>query len=419
MSVLLLGADDYGTLAAVRCYGRSGIEVTVASEHRRGRAQFSRYAARRVVHPPLSAPDQLVEWLVDWGDRHPGTFIYPSNDDLAWLYARYRDRLGRSFLTFGPGEATMLRLLDKLRLAAACAEVGIETPRTVGLTLASTDRETADRLAHARYPLLLKPRVRVMSDRGMKGFIVPSPDALASQLARYRALATFDPGFTARHRELTDPIAQEYHSVGETSTLSLAGFVDAGGDCVALAATKILQRPRRVGIGLCFDDRALDASLVERVAALCRLVGYHGVFEVEFLVAADRLLLIDFNPRFYSQMGFEIARGLQLPLLVWRAAHGEAPARDGGPRPRADGQIYSHKRMLDLMLVLQRLSGRMSGDEVARWRTWHRRARRAGRATDAVHDPDDRIPALVDGARWIGEFARHPRSFMYEFVLNR
>jgi NAD(P)-dependent dehydrogenase (short-subunit alcohol dehydrogenase family) len=33
--------------------------------------------------------------------------------------------------------------------------------------------------------------------------------------------------------------------------------------------------------------------------------------------------LIDVNPRFYSQMGFDIARGLPLPMLVWHAARGE------------------------------------------------------------------------------------------------
>jgi hypothetical protein len=183
---------------------------------------------------------------------------------------------------------------------------------------------------------------------------------------------------------------------------------------------KILQRPRRVGIGLCFETCALEEPLVAKLAALCRQVGYAGVFEAEFVIAGDRRLLIDFNPRFYSQMGFEVARGLQLPLLVWRAARGEEPAAGGRAALRdRDVGIYCHKGMLDLILALQRLSGRMSRDEVRSWRSWYRRASSAGSATDAVRDPDDPKPAWVDGASWIGGFARHPRSFVNGFVLNR
>ena len=105
----------------------------------------------------------------------------------------------------------------------------------------------------------------------------------------------------------------------------MAGFVDDGGECVALASMKILQRPRKVGIGLCFEARAIEEPLVEKIAALCRRVGYTGVFEAEFVVAGDRRLLIDFNPRFYSQMGFEVARGL--PAAAARVARGERRGR--------------------------------------------------------------------------------------------
>jgi hypothetical protein len=43
---------------------------------------------------------------------------------------------------------------------------------------------------------------------------------------------------------------------------------------------------------------------------------------LEFIRAGGKQLLIDFNPRFYSQMGFDIARGSPLPLLVYEAACG-------------------------------------------------------------------------------------------------
>jgi D-aspartate ligase len=421
MGVLLLGADDYGTLAAARCYGRNGIKVSVADQDKGARALFSRYVDERLVHPPLGEPAALVDWLVGWGERHPGTFIYPSNDHLAWLFAIERERLGRVFHMLSPGEATIITLLDKMRLSAACGDVGIETLDSIGLGDSVPEDEAAARVEGLRYPVLIKPRIRVLLKGGIKGFIVRDRAQLGSRLARFRKLVTFHRAFTARHPDIAEPIVQRYLGVAETSILSVAGFVGGDGDCVALASIKVLQRPRKVGIGLCFEGRALEEPLVGKLAALCRKVGYQGAFEAEFVIAGRRRLLIDFNPRFYSQMGFEVARGLPVPLLVWHAARGEgsqrAPQLAPGAPPSRD--VYCHKTMLDLVLVLQRLSGRMSGDEVERWRGWHRRAMRANAATDAVRDPADRVPALVDTGRWIVDFARHPRSFVNSFVLNR
>jgi hypothetical protein len=132
--------------------------------------------------------------------------------------------------------------------------------------------------------------------------------------------------------------------------------------------------------------------------------------------------LIDFNPRFYSQMGFDIARGMPLPMLVWHAARGEhARVREAlafarAWRPRGD-EVYCHKTMLDLVLSLQGLSGQMTGEEVRRWRNWY--AQHEKTAIDAVRDQDDRMPAVIDAAQWMHHFARHPRSFVRNFVMNR
>jgi predicted ATP-grasp superfamily ATP-dependent carboligase len=153
-------------------------------------------------------------------------------------------------------------------------------------------------------------------------------------------------------------------------------------------------------------------------------VGYRGAFESEFIVDGERRLLIDFNPRFYSQMGFDVARGLNLPLLVWHAARGDGRALERElDRARSwqpsGSEVYCHKTMLDLVLGLQGLSGQMSPPEVRRWRQWHASATRQRSATDAVRDPDDRMPALIDTAQWAIHFARHPRSFVRSFVFNR
>jgi D-aspartate ligase len=415
--VLLLGADSYGTLAAARCYAQHGFRVSVAGESRVERTTVSRAVAERLRHPPLVELDAVVQWLVAWGKRHPGTLLYPSTDDVAWLLAVERERLAPVFHLLSPSEETILELLDKTRLAGRAAEVGLSAPRSV-------EGEASIEGSALRYPLLVKPRSRVFLQGGIKGFIVRDQAQLGPQLARFRRLVTFHKTFSSRHPELTQPVVQEYLGAAETSIISVAGFV-ANGDHCALASTKVLQRPRKLGIGLCFEERELDDELLQRLVVLCRNVGYEGIFEAELVATDEGLRLIDFNPRFYSQLGFEVARGLLLPLLVWDAATGDresAQGRRGAPMPSPDRQgrrVYCHKTLLDLMLVLQRLCGRMSPSEVRHWRRWYADARRGAVVTDAVRDRSDVRPAVVDAVKWILAFLRHPRSFLNDFVLNR
>jgi D-aspartate ligase len=421
--VLLLGADSYGTLAAARCYKRHGINVSVANEGRFARTMFSRCVDERLIHPPLADRDAFFDWLCAWGERHPGTLVYPSTDDLAWLLAVERERLRQMFRMLSPGEATMIALLDKVQLRAWGAEFGIDTPHSVPVVASTEADEVAAGTEGLSYPLLLKPRTRVLLQGGVKGFIVRDRTQLAGQLARYRKLVTFHETFMRRHPDLAQPIVQEYVGAAETSILSVAGFVAGDGRSSGLASMKVLQRPRKLGIGLCFEERELEEPLLEKLVAMCRKVEYEGVFEAEFVVTDGRQLLIDFNPRFYSQIGFEVARGLPLPLLVWETATGErTPTRGRHARPTAasgGGAVYCHKTLLGMMLVLQRLSGRMSGTEVKRWRAWQAEADARGALTDAVRDAEDALPAFVDAAKWIISFLRHPRDFINSFVLNR
>jgi D-aspartate ligase len=421
MGVLLLGADYYGTLAAARCYGRAGIDVVMADDNRRARGLYSRYVRDKLAHPPLSSPAALLDWLCAWGDRHPGTLLYPPNDHLAWLFAAHGERLSRSFVTYSPGEDTVLTLLDKKRLHDACAEVGIDVPVTHALGEAGADSPIVDRL---RWPVLLKPRTQVYLESGIKGFIVEDRAALRAELARYRALVRFNPVLTDRHPDVAEPMVQEYLTAAETSIFSVSGFVAKDGRIALRAAMKVLQRPRKVGIGLCFEGRAIEEELGDKLAALCKRVGYFGSFESEFIVDGDKRLLIDMNPRFYSQMGFDVARGLPIPLLVWHAARGDEEhlsaelAKAYAWRPTGH-EVYCHKTMLDMVLTLQGLSGQMSRADVRRWRSWYAEHARARGVTDAVRDREDRVPAMIDAAQWATHFAKHPRSFVRSFVLNR
>ena len=150
-------------------------------------------------------------------------------------------------------------------------------------------------------------------------------------------------------------------------------------------------------------------------------VGFSGVFEAEFIETGNEAVLIDFNPRFYNQMAFDIARGLPLPLLAYYEAIGDTGRFDalcestGGPPPPR-GRVFVDLISLRVLLSMQRLSGALSRLEERNWRRWH--GLHGDRCTDAAHDPADWLPGVMDAARNVYGYLRHPRAFVRTIVLN-
>ena len=83
----------------------------------------------------------------------------------------------------------------------------------------------------------------------------------------------------------------------------------------------------------------MPADVEAGLVRLFRAVGFHGVFDAEFIEDGGRHLLIDVNPRFYNHMAFEVDRGLPLPWLAYLGAVGDgeglraAVASARGSRP--------------------------------------------------------------------------------------
>ncbi len=418
--VLLTSADYCGTLAAARLLGSQGFPVTMAQPGRTSLASWSRYVARRVSCPPVSPPAEFVRWLVDFGQQNPGHLYYPTSDDFAWVTAANVEALAPHFLLLTPPLACLERLLDKASLHALCAEAGIDTPRA----WFPRDRAELEHMApEITFPALIKQRTQVLSSSHSKGLEASTVSELLERFEAFDRQNPHDPAVARSRPEACLPMVQEYRAEVSEGTLIVAGFADRDGRVLAArAGLKLLQRPRRLGIALCLEEAALAPSLTEALGRLCRAAGYFGVFHVELIRSEGRLLLIDFNPRYYHHMSFEIARGMPLPLFVVEAALGHREeldrlAADAMRSAEPRGRAFTHWLDLRVMVEGQRLFGAMTPGEAARWRRWAQAHR--GAITDAVWDSADRWPTLFDVAGRIGDWVRHPRSFVRRTLLNQ
>ncbi len=409
--LLTMGAYN-GTLAALRSLACAGVEVVVADGQRWAPARWSRLVTRCLVCPSVERePDAFLAFLLRLGAREPGRVLYPSSDDTAWLVSRHRAALERFYRVPAPAFEVTYSLLNKWRLYQACRQVGLAAPLT---WLPRSEAEVEALAREAPFPLLLKPQTQAMLQPHQKGRVAERPSALLAQWRDLIARTRHPRAVVAADSQVGLPLVQQLHT-HHTDLYSLSGFRSPdGAHFVVEASRKLLQWPPRLGVGLCFEEDSVIPALAEGLGRLCRHLGYFGAFEAEFVEVDGRHLLIDFNPRFYGQMGFDVARGLDLPLLVYLLAldEREALARQmevaRGAAAHEGGRGWCNRVELELSLPLLLLAGRIDLPEARRWHGWLRWHK--GRLADAVLDTEDVMPGAVDLLTAIGGRLRHARS---------
>jgi D-aspartate ligase len=418
--MVLCNASYYGTIAAIRSLGRAGIPVVAVDNGLLSTGRRSRYSKSYLSSPPFEAED-WPDWLLTLGRDGVRRAIYATSDAVSFALADRREELSSVFDLYQPNLETMMCILDKGLLHQHARAVGIETPET----WFPQSADDADRtVREVGGQIVAKPRSQLCASSGAKGMLINT--ATMNRGGIYDRLSSvfgLKNAFTKRFPEMAMPMLQRYYPESAKEIYSLSGFRDMSGSHVVMrAAMKILQLPRRLGIGLCFEEAEVIPEIAQRTIQLCERIGYYGAFELEFVVAQDRMLLIDFNGRFYNQLAFDIARGMDLPGLVYAGATGateelerlisRAELRDEEP-----SLAFCNGFSLSLTVAAQQMFKRISREEASHWRQWRKTYK--GRVVDAIHDSDDPLPAVIDAASRVGQYMRYPRKFVADMAFKQ
>ena len=411
-----------GVLAALRDLGREGIGTSCGRPRRDSPLRPSRYASwSDDALPPSGHQDDSFRWLLRAADPGAGTVLMPAPDDLVWLAAERQAELADRYRLYYPTGETVYALLNKERLHAVAAAHGVAMPDS----WFPTSREDALRVAReVRAPLVLKPKTHVGIRGWTKGAIAQSSRELPEVYDRVVARLRYDPVISERDPSIRLPFLQRYHRGAGGNIYNLVGFVDQSGQLAGFRATrKVLQYPRRLGVGVCFEAAPVSLELAARVTGMLKAIGFYGIFEAEFIDRDGELLLIDFNPRLFQSVGFVVARGLRLPFLWFLAANGDWAAVEeelARARRLEDGRgqpsRWVHRFALETMVASRLATLRMSPAEGARWMGWA--LDRRSRTMDAAGAPDDPWPGRLNGLQHLVMFARDPRFLVGTFVKD-
>jgi hypothetical protein len=252
---------------------------------------------------------------------------------------------------------------------------------------------------------------------------VESAEEMPEAFRAEREGAVFAQELLARIPDAGMPMVQVWASDASSAIYTVSGFSGQGGKLFcARGSRKVMQRPRDLGVGICFESAPLEPGLEQQLQRLCALAGYQGAFDIEFLEVAGRKLLIDFNPRFYNQMAFEIDRGLPTPWLCWLGAIGDEVALgqavgEAFTAEPAPGSVFCDQFAAAHTLALQRLAGAVPAFEEQRWRRWYRD--HGEHRTDPVARKGDRAPQIAEVLSEVAAALRHPRSFLRKTALGR
>lgn len=414
--IMMTMGDYFGTLAVVRSYGKHNQSTLLAGPDTSTLTHRSRYLSKALQSPPVEDFEQFFDWLMDYGKRNPGAFLYPSSDDMTWLIANYRDQLSQYYKLYSPDVDTIYALLSKPQLHAIAHNLNIPVPATIAPTSLEELKAQARNLT---YPVLIKPRTQIGMLRRQKGQVCETPEQLLEIYPDYQTKFYYHPLLVKFDPDVNWPMVQSFHTSAGQNTYSVAGFVDQSQEIfLTRASAKVLQFPIRVGVGLCFESRPIDPKALDYLKAICKEVGYYGVFEAEFIVDGDKLLLMDFNPRFYGQMAFELARKLPLDQLVLAYANNNI---DYGKSVQEQEKTWNHNTVyrfsnrwrLWLILTTQAIAGRFSWAERRKWLTW---AQQAG--CDPVYADDDPDPRRADIRSVAQSWIKHPRSTFKTFFAD-
>lgn len=275
---LVVGSDDArGLLAAARSLGTNGWHVGVVTPSRRSLAASSRWAsAWHRLDLDVVASVAAVATSYD--------VVIPGGDSEVSALSEGRDAVG-CVVPYGTRESVR-RVLDKASLAVAATAAGLAVPRTF------------DPDGPVPGTVVVKSRSHVASR--LPTVVTTHP---AAAVAAIRAAGG-------------DPVVQEQVS---GPLLALSVVMADGGVVAAVQQRSSGLWPPGAGISTRAETEPVDETLLDRVAALLRSIGWAGLAQAQFLDSPEGPVLIDVNGRAYGSLALAAAAGVDL-AHVWASA---------------------------------------------------------------------------------------------------
>lgn len=286
--VVILGANFYTALGAIRTLGRREIPVYALDYHfPTAYALSSRYVTRRILSPNINIDEKgLADFLIELGREFPEKpVLMATADNYALLISRYADQL-RNYYLFPDNEDGLLeQVIDKKGLALVAEKHSLRIPKTFIVDQSSDLQAIAEK---STFPCIIKP---ALSHKFVKVFrqkclFADSKDELLNSLR------------IAQNSKL-EVMVQEVIPGFDDRMYVFDFYVDREGQVThTFSAQKLRQFPINFGSST-FTRQLFEPDLIELGLNYIKRIGYRGYGEIEFKKHSGdgKFYLIEINAR--------------------------------------------------------------------------------------------------------------------------
>lgn len=285
---VILGANFYTALGAIRTLGRRGVPVHALDYHfPTAYALSSRYVTKKILCPDVNIDEEgLANFLVELGKDFPEKpVLMATADNYALLISRYAEQL-KPYYIFPDNEKGLLeQVIDKKGLALVAEQHKLRIPKTY---LVDQDTDLDMILENIPYPCIIKPALSHMFVKvfRQKCLFAKNKDELLTALNTAQdsklevMVQEVIPGFDDRMYVFDFYVDGEGRVTHTFSAQKLRQFpINFGSSTL----TRQVYEPELVGLGLDYIQR----------------IGYRGYGEIEFKKNPndDEYYLIEINAR--------------------------------------------------------------------------------------------------------------------------
>jgi D-aspartate ligase len=286
--VVLLGANFYTALGAIRSLGRRKVPVYALDYHfTTAYALSSKYVTRKIMCPDINKGDEeLAAFLVEMGKEfNERPVLLATADSYALMISKYSEQLSRYYRFPDMPAGLLERIIDKKGLSELAAEHGLLAPQT----FIAGDGADLDKIAaEINYPCIIKPAlshkfVRIFRQ---KCLFANNSSELGDALEK------------ARNENLVVMVQEVIPGFDDCMYVFDAYINKEGRVTHTFTAQKLRQFPINFGSST-LTHHLYDRELVEAGTEYMKKLGYRGYGEIEFKKHPKngRFYMIEINAR--------------------------------------------------------------------------------------------------------------------------
>ncbi|MFO8192939.1 MAG: carboxylate--amine ligase [Bacillota bacterium] len=311
---VILGANFYNALGAIRTLGRRGVPVYALDYHfPTAYALSSRYVTEKVLCPDINHNEkELADFLISFGK---GFSVKPvlmaAADNYALMISRYAEELAPYFRFPAMPTGLLEKIIDKKGLSELARDLQLRIPITYTVMPGSDSDHIAGNI---NYPCIIKPALSHKFVRVFRQKCLYATD-------REKLMEALNTASTSG----LEVMVQEVIPGFDDRMYVFDAYIDNHGKTThTFSAQKLRQFPINFGSST-FTHQYYDPALITLGREYMERLGYRGYGEIEFKKDPrnEKYYLIEINARLSTLNVLFDKCGIEFTYIMYRDLIGD------------------------------------------------------------------------------------------------